>query len=405
MATQQQPDNRDNRENRENADVSAVTALTKAEIDALSPEQKAEIADRKARNIMAAKIAGTNWGKGMDLDTRRAVADWGLRNGVDVVTEIHVLGGNIYLNHQFYINRLLEMADRGDVLDFGHRFINVDARLDEKDPHDAEEIRLRRQLRIHHNAPEAAVAVVLFHVVFKRNPHTRIEGCKWTGGGTRKSDPVGDTFPVETAISRAARRCLKFAVASMPPRMKAWIETAEDDAALSLGEVLDADRERQKLDRAQVAELTKGGGPVPRVDDDDYTGTRQLPAGGAPDFISMRERYEVPVMRPVSTAMHAPVTRIESVPESVRESVPGDAYGLDASRAMETAERDAGAHVVAPVDSDSVSSNQNDQPATAPVSASVSAGADLFQDDTELLTDEERAEHERRKAADKRRAR
>lgn len=272
--------------NRPEPETGTALAITAEERNALTQQQLAAIAERKNQNLVIAKIASTNWGRGMDVETRRAVADWGQRNGVDVTTEIHVLGGNIYLNHQFYINRLTELAQRGEVLDHGYSFINVDSRL--KPDVDAEEIERRRQARIFHNADEKATAIVVYHVVFTRNPHTRLEGCKWTPRWPDKAekDPIGVQYPQETAISRAARRCLKFAIPQLSPRLRAAIQSVEDDAVITVGEVLERAHEQMKLDEKNRVKEIRGVPIQDPTGTDAYTesGTaaqRQLTAGPA----------------------------------------------------------------------------------------------------------------------------
>jgi hypothetical protein len=57
---------------------------TQRAIGNLPPEMQAMVELRRANNIIAAQIAETNWGKGMDRETRRAIAEWGRRHEIDV---------------------------------------------------------------------------------------------------------------------------------------------------------------------------------------------------------------------------------------------------------------------------------------------------------------------------------
>lgn len=240
MATQQQPATETAEEK---AEREARKSQTQEAMAALSPEQRAEIILRRQANVMQAQFAGTNWGKGMDADTRKAVADWGNRNFVDVTTEIDILGGNIYLNAKFYIARLVSMVQSGKVLDFRQEFINDDARFQSDIPADVEERNRRRQLRVVHNVPDDATAAVLTTIVLTVMPHTPFYGVKWAP--RTQSDPIGKAFPQETALTRSARRCLRLVVRYLP-EIATMVQGAEEDAKTSLAEVLEAAHENAK---------------------------------------------------------------------------------------------------------------------------------------------------------------
>src|SRR5688572_27940567 len=131
---------------------------------------------RKAQNIVAAKIAGLSWGKALDDTARRAIAEYGRRNKIDVLTEIDILGGRVYKNAEYYTNRAQPFIRKG-VLELTHEFVNVDPRLDAiakgDDPIAAEEARRiithRAFLRIQHNIPENAKAAVVARLKFMKS--------------------------------------------------------------------------------------------------------------------------------------------------------------------------------------------------------------------------------------------
>lgn len=170
---------------------------------------------RKLSNQIAGKLAEMNWGKQLDLATRRAVADWGRQFRVDVTTEIDVLGANIYLNSRYYLRRLAEMIERGLVEYAYADHIEVDARLDELKEDGVGEKNRRLRERIAHQVPEKAASAVAFRVKV-RSMSKEVVGVKWCGNGTRPKDPVGDQFPVETSESRAARRAMRQLVSHVP---------------------------------------------------------------------------------------------------------------------------------------------------------------------------------------------
>lgn len=258
-------------------ELATALAVTKEDMAALSTEQRAAIAERKNANIVSAQMAGTNWGKGLDQPTRRAVSDWGQRHGIDVATEIFVLGGSIYLNAQFYINRLVEMVKAGHVLDFSQDMVQHDARLgevlaevlpaDASDEERAElreaqakarrEIRRRRDIRIMYGIPESATAAVVTTIRLTRLPSVPFVGIKWAPhANSQHRDPVGTDYPQESALTRSARRALKQVVRHLPEVVE-WLEGAEEDAIATVDTAIRASVERSE--RAAVA-----AGPEPK---------------------------------------------------------------------------------------------------------------------------------------------
>jgi hypothetical protein len=191
-----------------------------------------------------------NWGKGLSNEMQRAVAMYCRQNLLDP-TEINVLGGNIYRNASYYLRRLSEMLDDGVIEYAKLDHVNYDARLeklakgtDDDAAKARAELRRREGERIALNIPDAAAAAVIFRVKLK-GMDLEFTGAKWCGGGTRKSDPVGDSFPVETAETRAVRRCMRF-IASQLPHLK-WREEELDDRAAEVSARIADEREAAKL--------------------------------------------------------------------------------------------------------------------------------------------------------------
>ena len=88
-------------------------------------------------------------------------------------------------------------------------FVNADARLDDLaakgDKWAIEELTRRIKARIQHAIPEKALAACVQRFRIPSSGAV-IVGVNWCGGGSRKSDPVGDAEPTKTAQTRARRR-------------------------------------------------------------------------------------------------------------------------------------------------------------------------------------------------------
>lgn len=230
--------------------MSETTAVTAPESAGhLPPALMAALEARKAANIMASKIAETNWGKALDLPTRRAVSEWGLRHNVDVTTEIDVLGGRVYLNAAFYLRKLAGMVAAG-LVDYAFPdFVQADKRLDD---HDADWARIERDRRIMERikwgVPENAAAACVFRVRLK-SMNREIVGVNWCGGGVRKGDPVGDAEPAKTAATRAARRAMRQITTHITETARAIAEAEAE--AVQVGIVIDEETQRVE---SQIAE-------------------------------------------------------------------------------------------------------------------------------------------------------
>lgn len=264
---------------------------TQRAIGKLPPEMQAMVELRRANNIIAAQIAETNWGKGMDLETRRAISEWGRRHEIDVTTQINVLGGSIYINANFYIGRLAKMVERGIVEYAVADHVESDPRLSEY----PEEAKRRRLERIRYQLPENAKSSVVARIKLFKVP-VEFTAAKWCGNrGTNSSgkfkDPVGEEFPVETSETRALRRVLKLLVSHIPDEVRR-IEQAEEDATVSLGPVLERSAALQVEESAmRQRQLQASQVPVPDAMQD-FGGNEVVPVAPRSDIVEGDEVFQ-----------------------------------------------------------------------------------------------------------------
>jgi len=205
--------------------------------------------------MVAGQIASLSWGQNLDLETRRAVASWGQEHGIDVTSEIHILGGRPYLNAQFYKNRLAAIGELGRLeyayADHIEENPLLEALAADDDTVTAErarhEITRRAFERVTHNVPAIGVGLPKSVVVYRaklRGVDREYTACKWCGTGKKNkqgdkfADPIGEDFPVETSETRATRRCASYFISQMPG-IAAQIEAAEKAVDEKLGPQLD----------------------------------------------------------------------------------------------------------------------------------------------------------------------
>lgn len=197
---------------------------------ALPPEAQALVDERRARNLMVSQIRGQLWGKDLNNDTIRAVAEYCRRNRLDAVRHVEILGGRLYLTAELYQELGAPLIARGEVIPLALDMITNDPRLAEIAAGDGpmaawarEEADRRTKERIRLGAPDEATAVAVTKLQIAVSGAI-MEGCNWCGGGTRKkritdkrtgqkidipADPIGDLEPTKTAITRSARRAWK----------------------------------------------------------------------------------------------------------------------------------------------------------------------------------------------------
>ena len=271
MAAQQKPE-------------STAVAVRDGAVGNLPAAVQQQLELRRAQNAVVAQIAGMNWGKALDIGTRRAVADWGQRFRVDVTTEIDVLGANIYLNARYYLRRLAELIARG-VVEYAYAdHVEDDPRLTKLGAEGEGETTRRLRERIKHGIPDKATGAVVFRI--KLNALTKeITGASWCGGGTRKSDPVGEAEPVKTAESRAARRAVR-QIASHLPDVAQEIEAVATEAEVVTARI-HAAHEQDARDVTERVALARGtaGASAQNFGGYDSTGDmeRITPKGEVPD--------------------------------------------------------------------------------------------------------------------------
>lgn len=247
---------------------------------------------RAQEREIAAELSKTNWGERLDVYTRKAIAHWGMRWGIDVAQEIDILGNRIYLNAKFYLRGLAHLvaAGRVDYVDLDH--VEDDPRLAAF----PKEKQRRLELRIQHGLPDKAVSAVIARIKLKGTP-IEFTGAQWCGGrGTNASgklkDPIGEERPTETAETRALRRCLRLMVSHIPAEA-AKRDAALDDAATDLEHIISDASGRAKADLAQVSRLPRPlagnssedpygiGGPV--AESAPQLGSGTAPPSTAPD--------------------------------------------------------------------------------------------------------------------------
>jgi hypothetical protein len=269
MATQQQPTTQATQT--QDGAQTEDTSQTALAIGNLPDSVKNALILKRQQNIVSAQIAGTNWGKGLDRDTRRAIADWGQRVGIDPATELNVLGGSFYKNAVYYIRRQAELMADG-VVEYAYaEHVEVNAELTQMAQRDdasgqwaRAEIDRRAKQRMLHNIPIKAASSVVWHVKVRGVP-LEFVGAKWCGGGTRQKDPVGDEHPVETSETRAARRCMRLLSEWRAPneqlreRLKALVEPNDDDRIdADIGEKLREGLRQAKEDQERSLEQARG---------------------------------------------------------------------------------------------------------------------------------------------------
>lgn len=265
-----------------------TAAERKAEERAALPEAvRTQLYLKDQQRAVQAQIAEKSWGAQLDVATRHAVADYCVRFGLDPVEDIDVLGGRPYRKANYYIRRLAVLSQAGAVEWHKAEHVEIDERLvgmskDLKDPENAgwaqKELNRRLRLRIEHAIPDAAKGAVVFTVKLK-NQAEPIAAANWCGGGTRKSDPVGEERPALTAETRAARRCIRFVVANLPADLAMAEAAREADWEVVEEKVGDAMAEDRRLQKEQDSSLGVAGSDT------------RITAGSAGSAVAEPENY------------------------------------------------------------------------------------------------------------------
>lgn len=224
---------------REQIDASRARMAAK---HGLSPaDMQAALDVKRSLHLVAAKMSEMNWGKGLDEMTRRAVAAYLERNRLDL-TEVDVLGGNLYRNARYYKRRLAEMVEDGKIEYVKSDWVQNDARLDlHNDEWSTSEKTRRDRVRIEYGIPDAATGACVFRIKV-RGVDVEFTAAKWAGGGTRKADPIGEQFPIESSETRACRRAMTLCASSIPALR--WREEDLTEQGVDLSAVIREGRAR-----------------------------------------------------------------------------------------------------------------------------------------------------------------
>lgn len=238
----------------------APAALTNAV--ATAPKKvSAVVAAANARREIVKQIRGTQWGQDCSAEVANAVARWSLDNGVDAVRHVEVLGGRIYLNGDFYLEKAAPFVMAGELRYEEPQFVHADPGLIEMANRDREkapeweraqidwaraESFRRFQVRVERGIPHDATGACIFIVHTKSG--TPVVGVNWCGGASKiktkrdgskyRSDPIGDAEPTKTAQTRAARRALRQIIEAFPDSgLARAVKSIEANAKLASQEI------------------------------------------------------------------------------------------------------------------------------------------------------------------------
>lgn len=233
------------------------------------------IAQREHMRGVQKALRNKSWGKDLPEPAIKALVLWAEKRGIDGATEVDVLGGNIYLNHRYYLRRLAQKVEAGEIEYAYADHVQHDPRLealavDAKAPQDVRDRAMaehyRRVMeRSKHNLRDQAAAAVVFRIKV-RGMVEEITGAKAVGGGIRHNDPVGEAHPMETAESRAARRAIRQITDSFPD-LRAEMEVVEAEAKLVSVEIQQG-REMARVEAARPSALSGRNVHLSSYDDD-----------------------------------------------------------------------------------------------------------------------------------------
>lgn len=249
----------------EGTDTASTAVAPRARLQ-LSPELQQKIEQRRLHSAMVAQIKGATWGKDFDENTIRAVATWARENDVDPVTEVHVLGGQIYIGARYYERKLSELIGQGAIERCHGEWVQKDARLDALakggDPRAEAEINRRTWERIQHGLSDEADFACVYHIKHRLmsaevvGAKEHVPGKKKTikrkdgGSFTVDADPVGDQAPMETVETRALRRAMLKLKDALPGMRLA---SSRDDETVELAEIVESAHAKLKADQARPA--------------------------------------------------------------------------------------------------------------------------------------------------------
>jgi len=241
--------------------ASTSTAVATKPTETLSPAA----AEAKALRQMTVQIRGQQWGASCSPEVQWAVARYCLKNNLDAVRHVEVLGGRIYLTAEFYREMGAEFLLNGTIVPEEPRLIHADKRLDEMatagDEWAKGEREARIRARIQYGVDEDSPAAALVRFTLKSG--APIVGVNWIQGpGGKKRDPVGQAEPTKTAITRAERRAWRQVVEAVPT-FRDKVQHIEVSAKLATAEVADivSTETRAALPATPTPMLTHGDDP------------------------------------------------------------------------------------------------------------------------------------------------
>lgn len=255
-----------------------MTATEKPESTAVAtrPAQtpSAYTARERAGIAAEATIARLSWGKDIEDRTAQAVVLWCRRHDIDPVTEMDVLGNKPCPNAKWYARKIgaligkgLEGLSEDQVQDIPD---DLPAYADQETKDwTAKERNRRFRERTLYGIPHEAVGACVVRI--KLRGLDEISGASWAGGKTAvkiasggvlkrgaEADPIGEAFPVESAVTRAYRKAGRVLAAHLPALGEA-LEMVEVE-----GETIAATiREEGATNRALAADIAAvGRGPL-----------------------------------------------------------------------------------------------------------------------------------------------
>lgn len=248
--------------------ATTVDAPTDKEIERIREAGAKAVAHRREMSKVAKQIEGLEWGKGYSPMTRATIAEFVQVTRANPVIHIDVLGGKIYLNAEFWADRIrtdpyfydyeqydisrsvedaireraARMHERADTFAEGsdeHR--KWKSRAYELED-EADDLNIRRARWSAPADVECVVETVIMRFINAapldeiragRISGETLEGyivevreCNWAGG--LKQDPVGNTHPAKSARTRSLRRCANKAFSAWMQNYESQITKAEE---------------------------------------------------------------------------------------------------------------------------------------------------------------------------------
>lgn len=239
------------------------TAVAAPVAKALSPAA----AEAQALRKMTVEIRGQQWGASCSPEVQWAVARYCLRNGLDAVRHVEVLGGRIYLTAEFYREAGAELLLDGTVVPMEPQNIAKDQRLELLSKRDDEtgawaraEDDRRLRARIAHGVDEEAPGAAIVRFVLRSG--AVVVGVNWIN--PKRKDPVGLSEPTKTAITRAERRAWRQVIEAVPS-FRDKVQPIEASAKLATAEVAEiVTTEVKQLSAARPASAGTMGGATYR---------------------------------------------------------------------------------------------------------------------------------------------